>query len=254
MYGFRKKPWWIGILKLTIVVNAFFTTLQLLYVFKRSSIELETFWHQLPLLVKLILLFYPIAFLGIRRASAWGWYAILMLLALSSYHNLSLIAANDDNFLFLGIPALIVQIFVFVILLQPSVQQVFQNARLHWWKSASRYLVMAPVEIQTRKREKFSGTTFNISKTGFYLACSPLAMKAGETVSVVIQFPTRAICCQAKVTRVTTDSSYYPDGYALKFSGLALADKVWLYRRLKYEAVIYPQAKGYQTLPLRFNH
>lgn len=232
MSGLHKKPLWVKLLSLFLWINTVGMPLQVMVMFGHPPTEWFAIWAKLAPQNKLVMTLSPIAAVGVHRVTPWGWYATLAFLAISFFNNVILLQFPSvvPKVAILGSTTLIAGCGIWFF--HPRNMLLFRDTRNHWWKSATRYLVQVPIEIETENGSSVKGETFNISRTGIFVETPLSDMRIGEIVKIYIQLKRRRIHGLASVVRRAKACSSYPQGFGLRFEALNLPDRIALQRAL----------------------
>ncbi len=102
--------------------------------------------------------------------------------------------------------------------------KVLINRKMQWWKTARRYNLHYPVTIRPLKGYALQTKTFDISKSGIFVACDSESiqdLKDGEFVSVHLTFDTvKSLKCEAQVVRKVNENGRYPNGLGIEFKDM----------------------------------
>lgn len=237
MTGLARKPPWVGLGSWILWGVALSIPVQVMVLFGHPPAEFKAVWAKLAPQNKAVMGLAVLAALGLGRVSPWGWWATLGFAAVTLWNNWILLRFPGPIPAWAVSTASSVAAFAAVWLMRPSAVRLFHTPSLHWWRTARRHRISAPVEIEAAAGHRLQGTVFNLSRTGLFVTGVPEGLEAGERVRLTVRLERRTLCAAARVVRRAEASGEYPQGFGLRFARVPLADRVWLRQNLASSSV-----------------
>lgn len=232
MKGLARKPCWVRIGTWVLWAVALSLPVQVMVFFGHPPLEATAVWAKLAPQNKLVMGFAALAAAGVARVSPVGWWATLSFVAVTLWNNWILLKFPGPVPRWAISGASAVALFAALWMLRPTAIRLFHTPSLHWWRSAERYRVTAPVELESPSGRRIQGTVFNLSRTGLFVVGAPGDLEPGDRVRVTVRLENRVLSAVAQVVRRAEASGVYPQGIGLRFARVPLADRVWLRRSL----------------------
>ncbi|MCC6138392.1 MAG: PilZ domain-containing protein [Bdellovibrionaceae bacterium] len=221
-----KKPIVFNLIPLILIAIAFSFYFQIAYLLdlKLTSTYRILTHITLPNWVTMLLL----------TASAFTIYhgsryakVFMPLTVLAVVWNNYLVAAYANNFSLVQTltPALFFP-FLFLPFYSQVNQTLLSDRRQHWWETARRKAITAPVVVNPFVSNSFNSRSYDVSKSGLFLQLDQATWeslpKVGERVNLSITLDTlRKVRCEAVIVRLEEAKGNYPRGMGLHFTELS---------------------------------
>jgi len=152
----------------------------------------------------------PYLMVGIAAAAMkkWSWKVLIICLAWISIQNLR-------NAIALGMPVLgsvfyigflFLNLLVFAYFLHPTVRMVYQDSKLRWWESQTRYQTNLDGEIASYNGVNLC-QVLDISEGGLFFQSSE-KLRNGQMIAVVIKTGSSELCTQGTVIHCAGGGRY----------------------------------------------
>ena len=145
----------------------------------------------------------------------------------------------DYHFVLTWVATLVYTLFSYSFVYAHGLEAI-EHPEKQWWKIPTRYQRSFPVWVEWQGKRKLLAKTFDISKSGAYIAALansknllPSDLKIGEHIKVLIGTDSGELELQATLVRKEKESlGHYPAGLAVHFNNLSFAQSQKLRRLL----------------------
>jgi hypothetical protein len=241
----EKRPLPLTILGTTLCGIAISFPIQIIFLYGYQPTEWRAILSNLSLSNQLVMILLVTSAIAIFRASRLLMILTPLTIAAVFWNNWVVGSYGFDFSLTTTLSMSSLFSLSHLLLLTPSSRELLKNPEKRWWLTEKRINHRVPVLINPLNGPTFTTQTFNISRSGAFIAFMkpatldsigsfPSEIKAGQDLSVRLKLGDFFdIRCGAHVVRSSKATGDYPAGIGIQFDALSSKDKRTLKAYLK---------------------
>jgi hypothetical protein len=224
-----KRPLLFTLLALLYAVIAISLPIQVMIIYDHQLSEWPLILAKLSWLNILVIMLSSVNVILSLNASHWLKYSLPFTIIIVGINNYFVSYYGNDFSVLETSMATIVFALIHTTLFFFKSSSILEHPSLRWWLVPRRHELQIPVWIEQNDGKGISFKTFDLSKTGAFIASTePFHhLKEGDQFNLAVRGEDMTYSVKAKIVRKSEPRGHYPRGFAIQFEKMSLG--AWLF-------------------------